>query len=70
MKAWLYIRLARILWKTSKPIYDLADWAGESGWTDWMQKPLDWIAESLSSLSAKCLMRGYWMIDPDAEQDW
>jgi len=70
VKAWFYIRLARLLWKISKPIYDLSDKVGGSKWTEWLQRPLDKTAEFFSAQSAKYLMKGYWMIDPDAEQDW
>ena len=69
MKAKIYILIARILWWCGKKVFRLADIVGEFWPADWMQKPLDSLADKLMGWSAKALMKGYWMIDPDADWD-
>ena len=69
MKAKTYIQIARILWWMGKKVYRLADLTGEFWPSEWIQKPLDHTADKIMGLSAKALMKGYWMIDPDADWD-
>jgi hypothetical protein len=67
MEIRFYILSARVLYKTASRLYRLADWLGE-GWTSPLQKPVDLVAQRLSSWSAVLLMKGYWMIQNT--DDW
>jgi hypothetical protein len=62
-----YIFIAKVFWRIGQVAYKTADEAGEHILTEWTQKYWDWLADKMMGLSAKYLMKGYWMIDPDAE---
>lgn len=67
MEIKFYITVARWLYKSASGLYRLADWLGE-GWMSCLQKPVDLVAQRLSSWSATLLMKGYWMIQNS--DDW
>lgn len=69
MKFKLLMLTARCFFRIGKWVYVLSDASGESDWTLWMQKPFDHIADFLISISAKCVSKAFWNIQPSAEQD-
>jgi len=63
------LTVARCYHRLGKALYWLADHTGEYCLTEWSQKYFDNTGEWCMERATKHLMKYYWMIDPDAEQD-